>query len=52
MPHMAPIMWAFIMIITFVLILIMTSMLFFNNSPLTPSSLPVSKESSKMIWSW
>nr|YP_008758255.1 ATP synthase F0 subunit 8 [Notochthamalus scabrosus]AGX31629.1 ATP synthase F0 subunit 8 [Notochthamalus scabrosus] len=52
MPHMAPIMWAAIMIMTFSLMIILMSMIYFNSNPLTPESEKVLKESLDNKWMW
>nr|QTF87976.1 ATP synthase F0 subunit 8 [Balanus trigonus] len=52
MPHMAPIMWALIMFMTFSMILILLSMTYFGNSPLTPESKKISKKSISSNWLW
>nr|YP_009676396.1 ATP synthase F0 subunit 8 [Chthamalus challengeri]QDE13328.1 ATP synthase F0 subunit 8 [Chthamalus challengeri] len=52
MPHMSPIMWAFIMIMTFSCLLILLSMIYFNNSPLIPDSDKMFKESLSKKWLW
>nr|YP_010132847.1 ATP synthase F0 subunit 8 [Balanus trigonus]QWC93322.1 ATP synthase F0 subunit 8 [Balanus trigonus] len=52
MPHMAPIMWAVIMFMTFTLILVLLTMIYFGNSPITPESKKISKESFSSNWLW
>nr|YP_009537171.1 ATP synthase F0 subunit 8 [Semibalanus balanoides]AYJ83651.1 ATP synthase F0 subunit 8 [Semibalanus balanoides]AYJ83664.1 ATP synthase F0 subunit 8 [Semibalanus balanoides]AYJ83677.1 ATP synthase F0 subunit 8 [Semibalanus balanoides]QNS22929.1 ATP synthase F0 subunit 8 [Semibalanus balanoides] len=52
MPHMAPIMWALIMLMTFSMILILLSMIYFTSSPLTPDSQKVSKKIYSSSWAW
>nr|YP_010944277.1 ATP synthase F0 subunit 8 [Perforatus perforatus]WLW42153.1 ATP synthase F0 subunit 8 [Perforatus perforatus] len=52
MPHMAPIMWALIMFMTFLMILILLTMIYFGNSPITPESKKVSKKFFSTNWSW
>nr|YP_010022223.1 ATP synthase F0 subunit 8 [Fistulobalanus albicostatus]QOL12326.1 ATP synthase F0 subunit 8 [Fistulobalanus albicostatus] len=52
MPHMAPIMWALIMLMTFSMILILLSMVYFSASPLTPKSEKTSKKMFFFNWLW
>nr|YP_009050179.1 ATP synthase F0 subunit 8 [Megabalanus ajax]AGZ19740.1 ATP synthase F0 subunit 8 [Megabalanus ajax] len=52
MPHMAPIMWALIMFMTFNMILIMLTMIYFNNSPIAPESKKVTKKLFSSNWLW
>nr|YP_010490477.1 ATP synthase F0 subunit 8 [Neoverruca intermedia]UWM12963.1 ATP synthase F0 subunit 8 [Neoverruca intermedia] len=52
MPHMAPMMWALIMMMNFSLILILTSMIYFNIISMTPNLKISSKKISKIIWTW
>nr|YP_010142224.1 ATP synthase F0 subunit 8 [Chthamalus malayensis]QQK92482.1 ATP synthase F0 subunit 8 [Chthamalus malayensis] len=52
MPHMSPIMWALIMIMTFSCLLILLSMIYFNNSPNVPDSSKFTKEILKKKWLW
>ena len=51
-PHIAPIIWALIIFITFSIILILLTMIYFGNSPMTPSSLKISKKSFSSNWLW
>nr|YP_009340959.1 ATP synthase F0 subunit 8 [Epopella plicata]AIT51826.1 ATP synthase F0 subunit 8 [Epopella plicata] len=52
MPHMSPIMWALIMFMTFSLMLILLSMIYFGNSPSTPESLKEFKKNFSANWMW
>nr|YP_009227709.1 ATP synthase F0 subunit 8 [Tetraclita serrata]AHX97879.1 ATP synthase F0 subunit 8 [Tetraclita serrata] len=52
MPHMSPIMWALIMFMTFSLMLVLLSMIYFGNSPLTPDSQKEHKEKISSTWMW
>nr|YP_009471511.1 ATP synthase F0 subunit 8 [Tesseropora rosea]AVH80308.1 ATP synthase F0 subunit 8 [Tesseropora rosea] len=52
MPHMSPIMWALIMFMTFSLLLVLLSMIYFGNSPLTPSYKKEYKKNFYTIWLW
>nr|AII19564.1 ATP synthase F0 subunit 8 [Octomeris sp. BKKC-2014] len=52
MPHMSPIMWAMIMIMTFSLMIILLSMIYFNSTPITPDSKKLMKESVMNKWLW
>nr|WNV63770.1 ATP synthase F0 subunit 8 [Vulcanolepas fijiensis] len=52
MPHMAPIMWALIMLMNFLLILILTSIIYFNNLTLAPKFISTSKIPTKIHWMW
>nr|YP_009128941.1 ATP synthase F0 subunit 8 [Chthamalus antennatus]AJT48115.1 ATP synthase F0 subunit 8 [Chthamalus antennatus] len=52
MPHMSPIMWSVIMLMTFSCILILLSMIYFNNSPIIPESSKLEKDSNSKNWMW
>ncbi|YP_009047705.1 ATP synthase F0 subunit 8 (mitochondrion) [Amphibalanus amphitrite] len=52
MPHMSPIFWALIMVMTFSMILILLSMIYFSNSPSTPDSSKITKSSVSFNWMW
>nr|YP_010577107.1 ATP synthase F0 subunit 8 [Megabalanus coccopoma]UZN92553.1 ATP synthase F0 subunit 8 [Megabalanus coccopoma] len=52
MPHMAPIMWALIMFMTFSMILIMLTMIYFGSSPVTPEWKKIAKQSYSSSWPW
>nr|WID84308.1 ATP synthase subunit 8 [Striatobalanus amaryllis] len=52
MPHMAPIMWALIMFMTFSLIIILLTMIYFSKSPTSPESQKTYKKSFSSNWMW
>nr|YP_009227904.1 ATP synthase F0 subunit 8 [Chelonibia testudinaria]AII19551.1 ATP synthase F0 subunit 8 [Chelonibia testudinaria] len=52
MPHMAPIMWAFIMVMTFSSMLVLLSMIYFMNSPISPESEISQQKKFSSIWLW
>nr|QXU60439.1 ATP synthase F0 subunit 8 [Acasta sulcata] len=52
MPHMAPIMWALIMFMTFLMILTLLTMIYFGNSPIIPESSKVYKKTFSSNWLW
>nr|YP_010701543.1 ATP synthase F0 subunit 8 [Amphibalanus reticulatus]WCJ53091.1 ATP synthase F0 subunit 8 [Amphibalanus reticulatus] len=52
MPHMAPIMWALIMFMTFSMILVLLTMIYFGNSPNTPQSEKITKKMFYSNWLW
>nr|YP_009716211.1 ATP synthase F0 subunit 8 [Vulcanolepas fijiensis]QGL53228.1 ATP synthase F0 subunit 8 [Vulcanolepas fijiensis] len=52
MPHMAPIMWALIMLMNLLLILILTSIIYFNTLTSAPKFISTSKILTKNTWMW
>nr|YP_010341081.1 ATP synthase F0 subunit 8 [Lepas anatifera]UNZ93955.1 ATP synthase F0 subunit 8 [Lepas anatifera] len=52
MPHMSPIMWSLILILSLILVLTLTSMVYFNFHVLSPSSTKKDKEILKVNWKW
>nr|AII19577.1 ATP synthase F0 subunit 8 [Savignium sp. BKKC-2014] len=52
MPHMSPIMWALIMFMTFSLILILLSMIYFSSSPTIPEYEKTTMMKNFYNWSW
>nr|UDU84711.1 ATP synthase F0 subunit 8 [Pyrgopsella youngi] len=52
MPHMSPIMWAFIMFMTFNMMMIMMTMIYFSNLPLMPKSEKDYKKMFYFNWLW
>ena len=51
-PHIAPIIWALIMFLSFLIILILISIIYFGTSPLTPESKKITKRSFYSNWLW
>nr|ACN91112.1 ATP synthase F0 subunit 8 [Pollicipes pollicipes] len=52
MPHMSPILWSMILVFTFLSIIVLLSMMYFNNQPLTPASSKTIKEIQSSNWLW
>nr|YP_026017.1 ATP synthase F0 subunit 8 [Pollicipes polymerus]AAS00858.1 ATP synthase F0 subunit 8 [Pollicipes polymerus] len=52
MPHMSPMLWALILILTFTSIMVLMSMLYFSTQPLVPASEKLSKEFYSTNWMW
>nr|YP_009227878.1 ATP synthase F0 subunit 8 [Armatobalanus allium]AII19525.1 ATP synthase F0 subunit 8 [Armatobalanus allium] len=52
MPHMSPIMWALIMFLSFSMIIILLTMIYFSSSPITPESQKASKKIFSSNWMW
>nr|YP_010490399.1 ATP synthase F0 subunit 8 [Ashinkailepas seepiophila]UWM12885.1 ATP synthase F0 subunit 8 [Ashinkailepas seepiophila] len=52
MPHMAPIMWTMIMLMNFLLILTMTSIIYFNTWTMAPKFKMSEKMMMKITWAW
>nr|YP_009473481.1 ATP synthase F0 subunit 8 [Tetraclita rufotincta]AVI57965.1 ATP synthase F0 subunit 8 [Tetraclita rufotincta] len=52
MPHMSPIMWALIMVMTFSLMLVLLSMMYFGNSPTSPESQKEHQSKISSNWLW
>nr|YP_010490438.1 ATP synthase F0 subunit 8 [Gibbosaverruca weijiai]UWM12924.1 ATP synthase F0 subunit 8 [Gibbosaverruca weijiai] len=52
MPHMSPILWTFIMIMSLFMILLMMNMIYFNISLYSPKILKLKKELTLLNWKW
>nr|YP_009471697.1 ATP synthase F0 subunit 8 [Altiverruca navicula]AVI15459.1 ATP synthase F0 subunit 8 [Altiverruca navicula] len=52
MPHMSPIMWTLIMIMTFLMIILTMTMIYFNITLHSPFTFKVKKDLKFFNWKW